>query len=220
MDLAWRINKLLKTLLTILIVLGIIIFTITMYFTINYPISYQNLIDKYSKQFNVDPYLIAAMINVESRYDKDAMSHKEARGLMQISSSTGLWGAEALSIEDFQLEMLFDPETNIRIGTWYLDMLSKEFGNNPQLILAAYNGGSGNVGKWLKNSQYSDDGKSLKKIPFEETKAYVEKVSKNYNIYRILYKDEFQSVSTDKESRFIIAIHSFRKLFKNLIKYK
>lgn len=220
MDLGWRINKILKILLTIIIGLAVIIFATTMYFTIKYPISYQNIIDKYSKQFDVDPYLISAIINVESRYDKDAISHKEARGLMQISSSTGPWGAQALSMDDFQLEMLFDPDTNIRIGTWYLDMLSKEFGDNLQLILAAYNGGSGNVSKWLKDPQYSNDGKTLDRIPFEETKDYVYKVSKNYNIYKILYKDKFDNRTTEKESRTIIVVHSFKRLFQTLIKYK
>lgn len=217
---AWSLSKLLKTLLTITIGLGIIIFATTVYFTINYPISYQRLIDKYSKEFDVDPYLIAAIINVESRYDKDALSPKDARGLMQISSSTGHWGGKALSIEDFQLNTLFDPETNIRIGSWYLNTLSKEFDDNFQLILAAYNGGSGNVNKWIKNPQYSDDGKSLKEIPFKETKDYVDKVSKNYNIYKILYKDKFNNISTDKEFKTITIIHSFRKLFKTLIKDK
>ncbi len=62
--------------------------------------SYKNSINTYSKEFGVDPYLVAAIINVESSYDKMALSNKEARGLMQISPSTGRWAAEDLEIED------------------------------------------------------------------------------------------------------------------------
>jgi len=216
----WRINRLLKILLIILVIIGITIFAMFVYFSINYPISYQWIIGKYSKQFDVDPHLVAAIINVESRYDKDAISHKEARGLMQLSASTGFWGAEALNIENFNLDMLFDPDTNIRIGSWYLNTLAKEFDNNFQLMIAAYNGGSGNVGKWIKDSRYSDDGISLKKIPFKETRDYVERVSKNYEVYRILYRNEFGEVPPSRESRFIIAVHSFRKLLKYFIRYR
>ena len=94
---------------------------------------------------------------------------------MQISSTTGWWASEVLSIENFSLDMLFEPDRNIMIGTWYLNMLSKEFDDNLKLILAAYNGGSGNVNKWLEDDRYCEDGKTLKKIPFKETDQYVEK---------------------------------------------
>ncbi|NMB27814.1 MAG: lytic transglycosylase domain-containing protein [Tissierellia bacterium] len=182
--------------------------------------SYRNSINIYSKQFNVDPYLVAAIINVESSYDKTAISNKEARGLMQISPTTGQWAAEDLSIEDFSLDLLFEPEINIMIGTWYLNMLSDEFDHNIQLILAAYNGGSGNVRKWLENDEYCEDGIYLKKIPFKETRDYVEKVLKNYKVYKILYRDEFDRLSTKEESYFIVMIHNFKKIVKGLLIYK
>ena len=182
--------------------------------------SYKKSISIYSKQFNVDPYLVAAIINVESSYDKMAISNKEARGLMQISPTTGQWAAEDLAIENFSLDLLFEPETNIMIGTWYLNMLSKEFDHNIQLVLAAYNGGSGNVTKWLENDEYCEDGINLKVIPFKETRDYVEKVLKNYKIYKILYKDEFDKTSTQEESYFIVMIHNFKKILKGLLIYK
>ncbi len=196
------------------------IVVVYVYFAFTYPISYQNLILKYSKQFNVDPYLVAAIINVESNFDKNAISHREARGLMQISPITGRWAAETLSIEDFSLDKLFEPDINIMIGTWYLNMLSQEFNNNIQLILAAYNGGSGNVSKWLEDEKYCEDGVNLKKIPFKETEEYVEKVLKNYQMYKILYKDEFNNVSHTGENPFIGLIHNFRKMIKGLILYR
>lgn len=216
----WINSNLLKGILIIIIITATIIIGTNLYFAVNYPMSYRNSINIYSKQFNVDPYLVAAIINVESSYDKTAISNKEARGLMQISPTTGQWAAEDLSIEDFSLDLLLEPEINIMIGTWYLNMLSDEFDHNIQLILAAYNGGSGNVRKWLENDEYCEDGIYLKKIPFKETRDYVEKVLKNYKVYKILYRDEFDRLSTKEESYFIVMIHNFKKIVKGLLIYK
>lgn len=216
----WRINKFFKRILIFTIILLIFIVGTTAYLNFTYPLSYKNSISIYSKQYGVDPYLVAAIINVESNYDKNAISPKEARGLMQISSVTGYWAAETLPIEDFNLDLLFEPEINIMIGTWYLNILSKEFDNNLQLVLAAYNGGSGNVAKWLKDKEYSEDGTYLKKIPFKETEQYVEKVLKNFKAYKILYKYEFDKEVANEESSFIIILNNFRKIIKGLTIYK
>lgn len=216
----WLNNKILKLLLIIIILFVIIIFAKTMYLTIKYPILYTNFIKEYSNQFNVDPYLVASIINVESSYDKKAISNKEARGLMQISKTTGQWASEELLIENFNLELLFQPEINIMIGSWYLNKLSEEFNGNTQLILAAYNGGSGNVRKWLNDKEYCEDGVYLKKIPFKETEDYVVKVLENYDIYKKLYKDQFNKPSEDGESYLITTIHNLKRVFKNLIIYK
>jgi len=164
-------NRLFKNATFLLIVFLIVIVVSNLYYRFTYPLSYKSLINNYAKEYNIDPYLIAAIINVESNFNKNALSSKEARGLMQISASTGEWAARDLNIENFDLDLLFEPEINIRIGTWYLDQLTKEFGDNTQLILAAYNGGSGNVNKWLKNQEYCDDGVSLKKYLLEKLKS-------------------------------------------------
>ena len=106
---------------------------------------------------------------------------------MQIMDSTGEWISETLGIEDFSSEKLLNPEVNVEFGCWYLNNLISEF-DDLSLALAAYNGGSGNVTKWLKNPEYSIDGKSLTYIPFKETKKYVDKVTLNYNIYKFFYR--------------------------------
>ena len=102
---------------------------------------------------------------------------------MQISDITRDWAMEELDMENIDI---FDPETNIMIGCWYLNKLYKEFGSI-DLVVAAYNGGSGNVRKWLNNNEYSNDGQILHNIPFEETSDYVRKVSKNYKKYNDIY---------------------------------
>lgn len=159
-----------------------------------YPIKYKSLVLKYSLQYNLDPSLVSAVINVESHYKPYAESHKEAKGLMQIIPSTGEWAAGKLNIKDFNEDMLYNPEINIRIGCWYLNYLRQEFGGlneNNAIILAAYNGGSSNVKKWLKDERFSRDGMTLHEIPFNETEKYVERVLKHYKVYKWLYDNPY-----------------------------
>ena len=216
----YMIGKGLKRITIFFVFIAIGLFALYMYFMVNYPLSYQILIKKYSDEFNVDPYLIAAIINVESKYDKNAISKKDARGLMQISPITGKWASEELNIDDFDVEDLFDPELNIMIGCWYLSILSQEFDNNLPLMLAAYNAGSGNVVKWLQDEKYSDDGESLKDIPFAETKDYVKKVQRNISIYRVLYEDEFAYEIPSRENYMVLFVNNFRRVVKNFVIYK
>lgn len=214
------IGKVLKRITVLCVIIVIVYFAFRMYFMINYPLSYQTLIKKYSEKYDVDPYLVAAIINVESKFDKNAVSNKNARGLMQIAPITGKWASEELNIDDFDVEDLFDPELNIMIGSWYLNVLSQEFDNNLQLILAAYNAGSGNVVRWLQNKMYSEDGKSLMIIPFTETKDFVKKVQKNISIYKILYEDEFAYEISNKENYLVLFMNNLRKVIKSFVIYK
>lgn len=140
----------------------------------------------YSKEYGIDDSLVYSVIKVESKFNKKAVSKRNAKGLMQISEITQKWAQEELGLENIDI---FDPETNIKIGCWYLNKLFKEF-NDLDLVITAYNGGSGNVSKWLKNDAYSRDGNKLHEIPFEETKNYLEKVKENYRVYKALYREE------------------------------
>lgn len=154
-----------------------------------YPFKYENYVVKYSKEYNIDPYLVTSVIKAESGFKHDVKSHKNAIGLMQLTEETAQWVAEKMKIKDFSIEMLENPEVNIAMGCWYLDNLKEEFDGNITLTLAAYNGGRGNVEKWLKDDRYSQDGKTLTYIPFKETDKYIKKVEVNYKIYKMLYKN-------------------------------
>lgn len=178
------IKKILSTLFTV----GLIIITISILISALYPIGYKDYINKYSKEYSIDPFLIASIINVESKYNKNAISSKNARGLMQIGPSTGQWASEVIGIESYNADLLFDEETNIKIGIWYLNQLNKEFDNNLDLVLAAYNAGSGNVKKWLQDKKYSDSGDDLHTIPFKETNNYLKRVKWNHLVYSNVYK--------------------------------
>lgn len=151
-----------------------------------YPYKYSEIVNEFSYKYNLDPFLVLAVIKTESNFNEDAESSKGAKGLMQIMDSTGEWIASKVGVDDFNPNMLYEAEVNVEFGCWYLNNLLNEF-DDLSLALAAYNGGSGNVTKWLNDPEYSNDGESLTYIPFKETKKYVDRVSTRYNIYKFLY---------------------------------
>ena len=153
------------------------------------PVPFNNEIEVYSEMYGLDPYLVAAIIKTESGFDKDIVSSMGAVGLMQIMPSTGEWIARQLNIEGFSAEMLKNEDVNIEMGCWYLNYLKSQLKHTNE-VLAAYNGGIGNVFKWLQDPRYSKDGEVINTIPFKETVSYIEKVVVVYNEYMDLYKIE------------------------------
>lgn len=151
-----------------------------------YPKKYSIYVEKYSKEYSIDENLVYSIIKAESKFDKDVISYKGAKGLMQISDITRDWAIEELSLGN-NVD-IFDPNTNIKIGCWYLNKLYKQFGQL-NLVIAAYNGGSGNVQRWLDDEEYSSNGK-LHSIPFPETANYVDKVKRYYENYTMLYNED------------------------------
>lgn len=151
-----------------------------------FPLKYMNYVERYSEEYKLDPYFVLSVMKAESNFNEEAKSNKDARGLMQITSSTGKWIAEKQGIEDFDPKLLNEPEVNIRFGCWYLNNLYSEF-HNWDLVIAAYNAGRGRVNEWLKSTEHSNDGKNLTYIPFKETDKYVKKVNVYFNIYKSLY---------------------------------
>lgn len=156
-----------------------------------YPIKFEEEIVEYSAAFGVDPALVASIINAESGFREDVVSQKGAVGLMQIMPKTGKWALERLSGQSVEIEflsnekdgILFLPEENIKIGTYYLSYLIEKF-KDLKVAICAYNAGEGTVFSWLKNPAYSQDGKRLEKIPYKETSAYLEKVLRNFKVYQ------------------------------------
>lgn len=151
-----------------------------------FPYKYKNVVDEYSKEYNLNPLFVLSIIKAESKFDPDAHSHKNAYGLMQITEDTGKWIADQMGIQNFSGDMLYDENLNIKMGCWYLKNLYEEFGDR-DLVISAYNAGRGNVQKWLKDHNYSKNGKDIHNIPFPETENYVKKVNLYYKIYKYLY---------------------------------
>lgn len=126
-----------------------------------------------------DPYLVAAVMREESNFNPKAVSITGALGLMQIMPSTGRTLARELGEEDFDSKELFDPKTNIRYGSRYLDELSKMFDNNAILAIASYNAGPDAAARWKDAFRVAPD-EFIESIPYPETRLYTKKVLKSY----------------------------------------
>lgn len=181
--------KFIKIVFLCLFVLGIAAYSSYYVIKLLYPIKYNGYVQKYSQQNSLDPFLVFAVIKAESGFRPDAISHRNARGLMQISEGTGIWGAANLKIDKFTVELLYDPEINISIGCWYLRRLLKEFDGNTDLAVAAYNCGSGKVNEWLLDGKISAADK-LDKIPYPETENFLKRVRNYRHIYKLLYEKQ------------------------------
>ena len=155
-----------------------------------YPQKYSEYVEKYAAEYNIPEDMIYATIKVESSFEPDAISRAGARGLMQLMPSTFEWltSDEHLG-EHLTPNLMYDPETNIRYGVYYIKYLFTKFDYNWDLTYAAYNGGEGNVAKWLEDKKYSDGEGGLKDYPdeFGETKNYVKKMHRAREMYQKLY---------------------------------
>lgn len=150
-------------------------------------VRYQDQIREAAAQYGLRPAYIAAIVLNESSYDPRAVSSAGARGLMQLLPDTGRWIAGRLGLSGYTDDDLFDPETNLRLGAWYLNYLSDLYGGDPVLVACAFHAGHGNVDTWL--TRYSRDGKtlSLSEIPMENTRNYARKVVDSFAIYQENY---------------------------------
>jgi len=158
-----------------------------------YPKGYFESVRKYAKEFGLEEALIFAVIREESRFNPKTVSWANARGLMQIIPQTGRNVARLIGIRPYYTMKLHEPETNIRMGSYYLSQLVKRFEGNIVYALAAYNGGPLRVKKW-KNKWQAEIGAEIdmdefiESIPLSETRRYVQKVLKSYYEYKRLYK--------------------------------
>ena len=150
-----------------------------------YPVHYEQEVSKYAQMYNVDKSLAEAVMREESKFNENATSKSGAIGLMQIMPETGAWIAQQLN-EDKDCN-LYETERNIRYGIWYLSELTKEFGGNKVLALAAYNAGRGTVWDWIEDYEWDKDFDSVDEIPYEETREYVKRVMRSQIKYETLY---------------------------------
>lgn len=179
---------LVRGLVVVLFALAIATFGLRPILTWYYPLRYHESVMRHAERHMLDPLLVTAMMRVESAFNRYAISPKGARGLMQIMPDTARWAAERMGLDDFDLEQLYDPETNIAIGVWYLSTLREQFDGDTVLALAAYNGGRANVLRWLREEAWSGEVETISDIPFPETRGYVQKVLQTYEWYRRIYR--------------------------------
>lgn len=190
-------KTLLKNKYKIIIGTVIVLFIITILFVlfkdkllkILYPKTYSEIISVYAEEYDVEENLIYAVIKAESNFDSQAVSNREAIGLMQIVEETAIDVANKNHIDldkENIVEELLDIDNNINLGTKYLSTLLIQYGNI-EVALAAYNAGIGTVNNWIDKQIIKADGSDIENVPYKETNNYVRKILRDYRIYNELY---------------------------------
>ena len=151
-----------------------------------YPTDYEEYVIKYCKKYHVDPVLVFSVIKVESSFKPDATSDVGARGLMQLMEDAYDWVKFRLDDDSESFEDMYDPETNIKYGAYYLSFLMGRYDGSIDLTAAAYHCGMGQVDSWLEDGTISAEKFDVKDIPKEndQTSHYVNKINEAYSAYK------------------------------------
>jgi len=152
-----------------------------------YPFPYADLIARWSAERQLNPLLVTALMRQESRFEPQIRSVVGAAGLMQVMPDTADW---IRSKSDITATDLNNPDDNINLGTWYLDYTHSEYNDDSLYAVASYNAGPGNVADWIDRGGYIDEDDFAEKIPFPETKGYIQSVFGGYWNYLRLYNPE------------------------------
>jgi soluble lytic murein transglycosylase len=178
-----------KYILTLLLVilLGILYYQSNWLGRMMYPIKYREAIEANAAKYGIDPLLVAAIIRVESNYKPELVSSKGAIGLMQLMPDTAQWILEMDGFASLTMDSLYEPKSNIMMGTKYIHLLNNQFNSNLAEVLAAYNAGPGNVSKWRETKVWDGKLESIDQIRFWETRKYVDRVVYYYKKYHKIY---------------------------------
>ena len=152
-----------------------------------YPAPFRFQVLSESKKRQLDPRLVLAIMKQESQFKPNAKSPSAARGLLQLTIDAAQKYAPRAGLKQVSDDSLYQPGTNIAVGTEYMAELSRMFAGLSEAIAASYNGGEDNVTRWLGRTNQSDAGVFTAEVGFTESKNYVFKVMSYYRAYRQLY---------------------------------
>lgn len=153
-----------------------------------YPIEYSEYVTYYADKYDLDPLMLYAFIRTESNFNPKADSDAGARGLMQITEVTFDWIKTKIApTEDLTFEGLYDPETNIRFGSYFVSYCLLRYQDDLATAAAAYHSGWGTVDGLLSQAEYSADGKTLDHYPYPQMRLYVKKITSSYQRYQEIY---------------------------------
>jgi soluble lytic murein transglycosylase len=155
-----------------------------------FPLAYWEMIQQNARERELDPYLVLALIRQESLFDPQARSPATALGLMQLLPSTASRVAKQIGVAPPSNEQLFQPETNLVLGTQYLKDLLHRYSDDWFKAIAAYNAGEAAVDRWEKEIRTDDGEEFVERIPYLETRGYVKLVMRNHRIYKRLYDQQ------------------------------
>ncbi len=155
----------------------------------SYPVKFRNELLRYSKSRGIDPRFVLSIMKQESSFKANAKSPAAARGLLQLTYDTALKYNKEAGFVNLQATDLYNPGTNIAVGSVYIAELKVEFGSLYEAIAASYNGGEDNAARWLERTKPKDAAIFASEVGFSETKQYVFKVMGNYQVYKELYTE-------------------------------
>lgn len=185
-----------KLLRTLLAVLAVLVLAATLLFTVfrrqvdtmEYPRRYSEYVEYYAGKYKIDPLILYSFIRTESDFNPNAQSGVGARGLMQITEETFDWIKTKIApTESLTFDSLYDPETNIRFGTYFVSYCLLRYQQDLATAAAAYHSGWGTVDDLLAQEEYSADGKTLDHYPYPQMRQYVRKITHSYQRYQEIY---------------------------------
>lgn len=153
-----------------------------------YPRRYSEYVEYYAEKYDIDPRILYAFIRTESNFDPEAHSDADALGLMQITEVAFDWiKGKIAPDEPLVFEDLYDPELNIRFGSYYVSYCLLQYEGDLATAAAAYHSGLGTVDGLLADAQYSANGKTLDSFPYPQMRQYVRKITNSYQAYLEIY---------------------------------
>lgn len=180
--------------LAVLLALGILLVSVFFRSRIaraEYPCRYSEYVTYYAAKYDIDPLILYSFIRTESNFDPNAQSDAGARGLMQITEVTFDWIKTKIAPdEDLTFDDLFDPETNIRFGSYFVAYCLLRYDNHLATAAAAYHSGVGTVDGLLADPACSPDGQTLTHYPYPQMRRYVHKITTGYQRYQEIYSDQ------------------------------
>jgi soluble lytic murein transglycosylase len=166
------------------------------YWRYAFPLPFRDSIERHSRAQSLDSLMVAALIRQESEFDPKALSRAKAMGLTQVMPQTGRELSRVLRIRPYFTAMLYQPDTNLKMGTYYIRDMLNRFGGKWEAALAAYNAGKSRADTWLTWGEFREPAEFSETIPFTETRDYVQSILRNADIYRRLYGGRTAAVSS------------------------
>lgn len=157
-----------------------------------YPVMFKGDLLRFAKMRKVDPRFLLAIMKQESSFRPTAKSPSAARGLLQLVFDTAMKYNKKAGFPNLQPDDLYNPTTNISIGSLYVAELKDQFDGVYEAIAASYNGGEDNAARWMARSKPKEPAIFSAEVGFAETKHYVFKVMNNYRVYRELYNENLE----------------------------
>lgn len=207
-----------------MLTLAVLYVGVNFYLSYNYPIKYEKVADQVCAEVGVDKSLVLAIIKTESGFDPNAVSKKNALGLMQVIPETIEYTSQKYRIE-VGINDIFTPEKNMEISAYYLKNLIERFGSTDRAILA-YNAGPSVVKRWIDEGLEDVNDDTYSWVPYDETRNYIKRVKKARKGYEFLISKDYRVPQNMQEYFMKLTkaedgvVPAIKKFIKEFVKWK